>query len=145
MFYEGLLEALLAQSPLRWRANRSWCSYGVLKKGSHNVFGHHANLVFSILQQAHELTRPSVENIRRGSLLSKPKSSSDTWMYEVSARARARRARRLKKRGGRLSSRTCTGSKSTGRSFSGNERIPGRFNVIFSTLYVSIVVDVPAG
>lgn len=76
MFYEGLLEALLAQSPLRRRVNRSWCSYGILKKGTHNVLDHHANFVVLALEQACKLTRPSGESILRGILPSKPKSWS---------------------------------------------------------------------
>lgn len=37
MFYEGLLEALLVQSPLKRRVNRSWCPYGMFKKGTHTM------------------------------------------------------------------------------------------------------------
>lgn len=77
MFCEGLLEALLIQSPLRRRVNRSWYSYRMLKKGTHTM-SLAISAYFAVLElgQACESTGASAENIRRGRLSSMPKSWS---------------------------------------------------------------------
>lgn len=122
MFYEGLLEALPAQSPLRWRVNRSWYPYGILKKG-HNILDHDAIFAVLTLDQACELMGPRVENIRRGRLSSNAKSSSG---FDQVSEARARRARRVQGRGGRLSTQNSTDSKNAGRSSSRSQRVSGQ-------------------
>lgn len=123
MFYEGLLEALPTQSPLRWRVNRSWYPYGILKK-EHTILDHHAILAVLTLGQACELMGPCIEKIRRERLSSNSRSSGG--FYQVSE-ARAGRARVW---------RAAEYAELLGGHSLEAKEFPASWCTIFSTLYV---------